>query len=158
MRNDDAHGPNVQCLLDEASAALVRNPHKRRNARGDCCDAYLRCILERHASVLKIDEQRIVARSFGDVDNLYSTTDLETEGGAYLALAGEGDQVVGRYGCWSGHCSNRSDWVAMALFEKGARSPWRVTDERSRIYAVEAIPASAQHSGNPHRELSVVRK
>lgn len=106
VRNNHTHGPHIKSSLYEATPALMRHPDKRRDARRDGRDADLGRILQRHARVLEIDEEGVVAGGLGDVGNLDAAADFDAEAGADLAGGGEGDEIVfgdDHGGPWVGH-------------------------------------------------------
>lgn len=82
MRHNNAHGANVQDLLYESIATLVRDAHEWSNARGIGSYTELVCVFDGQRSVLKIDEQRVVSRCFGDMNDRGVGGDLDAESGA----------------------------------------------------------------------------
>jgi hypothetical protein len=69
VRHNDTHGTKIQDPLHETEAALVRYTDEWCDTRRYSGYAELVCIFDSQRRVFKIYEQRVIARSFGDVDN-----------------------------------------------------------------------------------------
>ena len=79
VREDDPHGAAIQNLLHKAIAALVRHSHKGCDASQECGAGQFARVINGQSRVLKVNEERIVARVSCELDYLRVGADANTE-------------------------------------------------------------------------------